>query len=67
MSNFYHRPSRRLTVDDAKEIIRRLHRGDYQHHIAADYGVNQGRISDINTSKTFPELDRPWKNLKIAA
>ncbi len=33
------------------EIRERLHQGDYQHDIAADYGVNQGRISEINTGK----------------
>ena len=29
----------------------RLKSGDFQHVIAADYGINQGRISEINTGK----------------
>lgn len=41
----------RLSETVIREILERLRRGDYQHDIAADYGVNQGRISEINTGK----------------
>lgn len=40
-----------LTTQDIVDIKLRLRRGDYQHDIAADYGLNQGRISEINTGK----------------
>lgn len=33
------------------EIRRRLDAGEKQHDIAASYGINQGRISEINTGK----------------
>lgn len=48
--------SRRLTPLDVAIIKARLRRGDYQHDIAADFGVNQGRISEINTGKTFKSV-----------
>jgi hypothetical protein len=36
----------RLTFDDAVNIWLRHWQGDYQHHIAAFYGVNPGRVND---------------------
>ncbi len=51
-----------LTAKDIADIKSRLRRGDYQHHIAADYGLNQGRISEINTGKrgaTVVPLSQP--------
>lgn len=45
-----------LTADDVANIKARLKAGEYQHHIAADYGINQGRISEINTGLLFPEI-----------
>lgn len=41
----------KLTPEIIAEILRRLALGDYQHDIAADLGINQGRISEINTGK----------------
>lgn len=41
----------RLTEDIIREIWRRLREGEFQHDIAADLGINQGRISEINTGK----------------
>lgn len=40
-----------LTAQDIADIKARLRQGEYQHHIAADYGLNQGRVSEINTGK----------------
>ncbi len=40
-----------LTDDLIRAIWHRLRGGEYQHHIAADYGLNQGRVSEINTGK----------------
>ena len=41
----------RLTDDIIRKIWIRLHLGDYQHDIAADLGINQGRISEVKTGK----------------
>ena len=41
----------KLTPEIIAEIRRRLSKGEYQHDIAADLGVNQGRISEVNTGK----------------
>lgn len=41
----------KLTPEIRAEIVRRLALGEYQHDIAADLGLNQGRISEINTGK----------------
>lgn len=50
----FRRPSPRLTFDDAVEIHKRLARGEYQHHIAAAYQVNPGRIAEIKYGDKFP-------------
>lgn len=54
------KPSKKLTIEDAVQIIARLSRHEFQNRIAADYDVNQGRIAEIKTGKKFPELRRPW-------
>lgn len=40
-------PPYRLTFDDAVEVWRRHWAGEYQHHIAASFGVNPGRVNDV--------------------
>jgi hypothetical protein len=47
---------RKLTDADAAVIKGMLLRGDPQHDIAAWFGVNPGRISDINTGKRFESV-----------
>ncbi len=42
-----------LTARDAAIIKGMLKRGDKQHDIAAYFGVNSGRISEINTGAKF--------------
>lgn len=42
-----------LTPEQVSIIKSRLARGDYQHRIAADFDLNQGRISEIATGKRF--------------
>ena len=55
------RPARRIRAKlDAKtvsEVQMRLAAGEMQHDIAADLGINQGRISEINTGKRRPAND----------
>ncbi|HAQ34491.1 MAG TPA: hypothetical protein DCQ53_03900 [Alphaproteobacteria bacterium] len=45
-----------LSRKDIVRIKKRLKRGDHQHDIAADYNLNQGRISEINTGKRFKDI-----------
>ena len=46
-------PTPRLTAADAAVVKAMLARGDRQSDIAAFFKVNAGRISEINTGKTF--------------
>ena len=45
-----------LSPKDVATIKRRLRNGELQHRIAADYDLNPGRISEINTGKRFSEI-----------
>jgi len=47
------KPSYRLTYEDAVQIHLRLMRGELHSRIAADFDVNQGRISEIRTGKLY--------------
>jgi hypothetical protein len=47
---------RKLTAEDAAIIKGMINRGDPQHDIASWFGVNPGRISDINTGKRFADV-----------
>ena len=51
--------AKQLTAQDIADIKARLRQGEYQHHIAADYGLNQGRVSEINTGKLGGSSARP--------
>lgn len=37
----------RLTYDDAIDVWLRYMAGEYQHAIAASYGINPGRINEV--------------------
>lgn len=41
----------KLTDEVIRNIWKRLIAGHNQHDIAADLGINQGRISEVNTGK----------------
>jgi cupin superfamily acireductone dioxygenase involved in methionine salvage len=45
--------SYQLSNDDAVEVWLRHWRGDYQHTIAAIYGVNQGEINKILKERRY--------------
>ena len=45
-----------LTPEQVSIIKARLVRGEYQHRIAADFDLNQGRISEISTGKRFADI-----------
>lgn len=48
------KPSYTLTFNDAVNIHIRISNGELQSRIAADYDVNGGRISEVNTNKLHP-------------
>ena len=41
----------KLTDETIRNIWMRLRSGEHQHDIAAAFGLNQGRVSEINTGK----------------
>lgn len=45
-----------LTPEQVSIIKARLAKGDFQHRIAADFDLNQGRISEIATGKRFANV-----------
>lgn len=47
---------RSLSPKDVATIKLRLKRGEFQHCIAADYGLNQGRINEIARGKRFADI-----------
>jgi hypothetical protein len=52
-----------LSAADAAIVKGMLGRGDRQSDIAAYFKVNGGRISEINTGKTFSEIVADNDNL----
>ena len=42
------------TYEQAEQIWRMLNRGMDQHDIAAVFGFNQGRISEVKTGRKHP-------------
>jgi len=40
-----------LTPDDAVQVWLRHWQGEYQHAIAASFGVNQGRVNEVLKGK----------------
>lgn len=44
-----------ITFDDAVDIWLRHWSGEYQHHIAASYGVNPGRVNDVLKERKHAE------------
>jgi hypothetical protein len=47
------KPSPKLTPKIVAKIKALLTRGFKQHDIAAMFGINQGRVSEINTGRKF--------------
>lgn len=41
----------KLTDETIRKVWELLRKGRYQHDIAAQFGLNQGRVSEINTGK----------------
>lgn len=47
-------PSYQLTFNDAVDVWLRHWAGEYQHHIAASYGVNGGRVNEVIKGSRHP-------------
>ena len=43
-----------LTFDDAVQVWLRHWNGEFQHKIAASYGVNQGRVNEVLKERLHP-------------
>jgi len=55
------RPTAVLTEAQVIEILRRLNSGEFQHTIAADYGVSTKTISRIKTGETWSEVTQRFR------
>ncbi|MBU1213571.1 MAG: hypothetical protein KJ587_20240 [Alphaproteobacteria bacterium] len=53
------KPSKRVTLLMAREFIRLKNAGWLQSRIAAEFDVNQGRVSEVITGQAFPEAHLP--------
>jgi predicted XRE-type DNA-binding protein len=51
-----------MTPELAAQIKALLNKGYQQHQVAAFLKINQGRVSEVNTGKTFPKTE-PAKQL----
>lgn len=47
---------KKLTPEHVSIIKARIAQGEFQHRIAADFDLNQGRISEIATGKRFASI-----------
>lgn len=47
----------KLTKEDAVQVWVRHWGGEYQHAIAASFGVNQGRINEVLKGRRHPESE----------
>jgi hypothetical protein len=57
----------RLTYDDAVDVWLRYWAGEYQHDIAAEYRVNQGRVNEVLKERLHPGSKKTAANKKSAA
>lgn len=48
---------RRLTEHDAALVKGMIVRGDRHHDVAAWFGVNQGRIAEVNGGALYPDVE----------
>lgn len=55
-----------LTIRDVLSIRKRVEAGEFQHVIASEYGMNQGRINEIVKGKRFISLAVPKKTTAAA-
>jgi hypothetical protein len=56
-----------ITEGDAALIRGMILRGDRKHDIAAFFGVNPGRIADVESGRRFPSVPRGSRGRPPAA
>jgi hypothetical protein len=66
MANHYPQPYR-LTSDDAIQVWLRHWAGEYQHNIAASFGVNPGRVNDVLKGRKHAGSEAAAKSKRMAA
>ena len=57
----------RLTFEDAVSVWKRHLGGEYQHHIAASFGVNPGRVNDVLKGRKHAGSERLAREQRSAA
>jgi hypothetical protein len=57
----------RLTYDNAVDVWLRHWAGEFQHDIAAEYGVNQGRVNEVLKEYLHPGSRRTAATKRSAA
>jgi len=57
----------KLTYEDGVDIWLRHWAGEFQHDIAAAYGVNQGRVNDVLKERVHPGSKATAAKKKSAA
>jgi hypothetical protein len=57
----------RLNFDDAVAVWNRYLDGEYQHHIAASFRVNPGRVNDVLKGRKHPEAEQVARSKRSAA
>ena len=53
--------SPRVTPEMAAEIKVMLAQGAFTHQIAAHFGINQGRVSEVRTGKLHAAVTPKWQ------
>lgn len=56
--------SYQLTKQDAAQVWIRHWKGEYQHAIAASFGVNQGRVNEVLKGHRHPGSEEIARDLK---
>jgi hypothetical protein len=52
----------KLTIDKVQEVLGRIEHGESKYSIAERMKISTRTVKDIKWGKTWPQLDRPWKN-----
>lgn len=57
--------SPRITLEMAAQIKALCDQGHLQHDVAAHFGINQGRVSEVVNGKRFPKVKPDSKQLPL--
>lgn len=56
-----------LSVKQILDIKQRVEKGEYQHLLAAEYNINQGRVNEIAKGKRFAMITMPHRYVRRTA